>query len=52
MLATLHADLPLLFYLLAFACLCGAAYCAYLRNVVAVIALIFVAVVAVVLASG
>lgn len=51
MLATIHADLPLLFVLLAFACLCAAGYCAWMRNLPAAFALVCVAIVAVVLAS-
>lgn len=40
-----------LFVLLGLLCLCGAAYMAYLRNAVAALLLVFVAVVAVVLGT-
>jgi hypothetical protein len=44
-------DISLLFYLLAFAALCGAAWMAYLRNGLACGLLIVVAVVAVILGA-
>jgi len=46
MLAALsHADLSTLLVVLAIVCLAGAAYMAYLRNVVGCILLVFVAIV-------
>lgn len=44
-------DIELLFWLLAFAALCGAAYLAYLRNFLGTALLIVVAVVAVVIGA-
>lgn len=43
-------DLALLFYIVALLCVCGAAYLAYLGNIVGAVLLVFVAVVAVILA--
>jgi hypothetical protein len=43
-------DLSLLFYIVAFLCVCGAAYMAYLRNALAAALLVVVAFAAVILA--
>lgn len=45
-------ELSLLFLLVGLLCLCGAAYLAYLRNIVGAVLLVFVAVVAVVIGTG
>lgn len=41
-----HQDLETITLIIALLCLCGAAYCAYLRNLAAAVGLVLVAVVA------
>lgn len=44
-------DLSTLFLVVALLCICGAAYCAWLRNIPATVLLVFVAIVAVVIGT-